>query len=180
MTTHPEQSHFHVTVCHAAEARRTPEEIRILVEPSGPPAFDLQALDIDMWMPSLAPSQALLQWYAHDGKKWYEYYRRYNRELNEQFEDCERVRALACKFPLTLVYLEGERACNFAVLLKQHLERLECFRRWDAGWMIGGYTAPLRTEIVARGGLWFAGHKVWVMPDRESWQAVRSQLPGDF
>ena len=64
--------------------------------------------------------------------------------------------------------------------MKRHLEQLECQDRWKAGLMIGGYVYPVRDEIKQAGGLWFAPHKTWMMPDRESWRYIQSLLPGDF
>jgi hypothetical protein len=81
---------------------------------------------------------------------------------------------------LTLTYQRGDARRNVAVAVKQHLEELECRRRYAAGWIIGGLTWPVREEIVRSGGLWFGRHKAWTMPDQVSWKYIQSLLPGDF
>jgi hypothetical protein len=79
-----------------------------------------------------------------------------------------------------VAYVEGSSDRNVAIAVKRHLEHLECKRQWKAGSIVGGYTFPVREEILRRGGLWFARHKAWMMPDHESWKYIQSLLPGDF
>lgn len=135
---------------------------------------------IDLWIPLIAPSSALVNRFKYDEQNWHEFERRYRRELLEFPTQCEGLRSLACRTIVTLVYLDGNAMWNAAIALKNHLIELECQRRWNAGWMVGGHTAPVRNEIERYGGLWFGWHKAWMMPDRESCDYIRSLLPGDF
>ena len=127
-----------------------------------------------------APSEGLLRWFGYEAENWYEFRRRYHRELEKQSVRCERLHESACRSRLVLTYCHGNAQRNIALALKQYLEILECHRRWQAGWIIGGYNFPVREEIHALGGLWFAQHKAYVMPSRTTWQAIQNLLPGDF
>lgn len=171
---------FHVETVHVTVPRKSDCEFRVLLENedfSKPTGFQP---DVELWMPALAPSPKLLHRQSWDAYNWYEFCRRYNLELDGKSDACEWLRGFACRQQLTLTYVQGNAERNVAVAVKRYLERLECRRRWDAGWIIGGYVAPLRQEIEAVGGLWFASHKVWTMPDGSSWRHIQSMLPGDF
>jgi hypothetical protein len=63
---------------------------------------------------------------------------------------------------------------------EERRDETEADRRYHAGWIIGGYTFPVQDSIRRLGGLWLRRHRVWTMPDRESWLQIRSLLPGDF
>jgi uncharacterized protein YeaO (DUF488 family) len=130
---------------------------------------------LDRYFPMLAPSRSLVQWLADDPDRLDEFARRYRRELQDQPAPCETLRRLAWDAPLTLTYREGLAGRHGALALQRHLEQLECFRRWDQGWMIGGEVNALRDEIERHGGLWLARHKVWMMPDQASWQRVQAR-----
>ena len=81
---------------------------------------------MDVWLKSVAPSNELRKWFAHDPTKWDEFRSRYARELDDNPEGLaeliERVRAGS----VTLVYSAADRDHNQAVALTEYLEsRLE-------------------------------------------------------
>lgn len=164
---------FRVETIHANEANVECREIRVAFEPVKPDS-------VDLWLPSLAPSDALWPQFSCDDHAWHEFCRRYRLELEQKPSECERLRSLACECGLVLTYQTGDCRHNIAIAAKQHLEHLECKRRYNAGWIIGGLTWPVRDAIEARGGLWFPRHKAWTMPDYQSWKYIHSLLPGDF
>jgi uncharacterized protein YeaO (DUF488 family) len=136
--------------------------------------------DLDLWLPELAPSSPLASWYANDEVKWSEFARRYRQELEQQAELCERLRQLATERELVLVHDSDHADRNVAAALETHVQFVECQRRWQAGWVIGGHTWPMRHQLRALGGLWYPPHKVWTMPDQTTCQAARRLFPGDF
>ena len=171
---------FQVEVVNLNDAGNGDEQVRVAFEQCPEPEREPEANLIDLWVPAIAPTSALLGWFNNDEVKWHEFERRYRRELLKVPTQCERLRSLACTTMLTLIYMYGSAGRNAAIVLKKHLIELECQRRWDAGWMVGGHTSPVRNEIEQCGGLWFGWHKAWMMPDRESCDYIRSLLPGDF
>ena len=128
---------------------------------------------------SVAPSDQLMRQWAAQGH-WDEFRRRYQLELKDLPEPCERLRRIACERPLVLIDASGDPERRVAIALREHLERLECQRRWDAGLMLGGMTWPLKQEILDAGGLWYGRHKAWMLPDEQSLARIRKLLPGDF
>lgn len=171
---------FTVEVAHVQDAGNQLQQVRVAFEQCQETGPKLKASLIDHWVPAIAPTCELVKWFNFDEEKWYEFERRYRRELKTVPTQCECLRSLACRTVVTLVYMNGNARRNAAIVLKKHLIELECQRRWDAGWMVGGHTSPVRNEIEQCGGLWFGWHKAWMMPDRESCDYIRSLLPGDF
>jgi len=130
---------------------------------------------------SLCPSEKLLAWWEDfPEQRWDEFQRLYRRKLESQSSLCEQLRQHALAQRVILVYSRGTPSANAAIPLKQHLEELECRRRWQNGWMIGGHTAGVRSEIVSRGGIYYARHKAWMMPSDGDTRFIRSILPGNF
>ncbi len=164
---------FHLDIVHTSDAARGRVAVCIALEVNPPD-------DMALWLPSLAPSGAAWKRFSCDDHEWFDFCRLYQFELQKRKCQCERLRSLAHKRSLALTYQAGDATHNVAVAMKQHLELLECERRYDAGWIIGGLTWPVRDEIVRCGGLWFARHKAWTMPNRASWKYIHSLLPGDF
>ena len=136
--------------------------------------------EYDVWLPQLAPQVALQVMYEQEEIDCHELARRYRRDLSRSPEQCERLRAMACDPGVILVNIAHPTQSCCATALSRHLADLECKRRWSEGLMIGGYVYPIRQEVMRAGGLWFARHKAWMMPNREAWQSIQSQLPGDF
>ncbi|MCA9143863.1 MAG: DUF488 family protein [Planctomycetaceae bacterium] len=164
---------FRIEIVHASETTAGRVAVRIALETS-------PSDDIDLWLPSLAPSGEVWKRFSCDDYEWHEFCRLYHLELQARKCQCERLRSLAHKRSLILTYQAGDARHNVAVAMKQHLEHLECKRRYDAGWIIGGLTWPVTEEIERCGGLWFARHKAWTMPNHETWKYIHSLLPGDF
>lgn len=174
------RSTFRIEVEHAESARVHSDDLRVCFEAD--PISDVvrTQADVDVWRPSLAPDSDLLREYSTGCCGWYEFSRRYSIQLQSRSEDCERLRSLAWEVRLVLLHRGNDPHHNLAVAMKQHLERLECQHRWNAGLMIGGYLYPLRSEVIRHGGLWFDRHSAWMMPDREAWNHIQALLPGDF
>lgn len=140
----------------------------------------LKACSSHAYLPELAPSSSLLEWYDFRPERHDEFSRRYRREMAAETQICETLGDCARRSRLVLLYGAGAPGKNFAEVLREHLTELECLRRWRSGWMVGGFSYHLRDDVLSRGGLWYGRHKVWVMPDAASCQQVRSLFPGDF
>jgi uncharacterized protein YeaO (DUF488 family) len=76
---------------------------------------------LDEWMKEIAPSTGLRQWFGHDPARWPEFQRRYRSELQQHAEALDRIRTLATKQTVTLVYSAHDEDHNDAVVLKDVL-----------------------------------------------------------
>lgn len=95
--------------------------LRILVDRLWPRGLKKDSAALDDWIKEVAPSPGLRQWFGHDPERWSEFRRRYAAELRAQADALERIRALARKRPVTLIYAARDEAHNHALVLRDAL-----------------------------------------------------------
>ena len=105
-------------------ARTNARGKRILVDRLWPRGVRKDALELDLWLRELAPSNELRKWFGHDPRRWEEFERRYYSELRrpERQEQLHELLALARKGPVTLLYGARDEEHNEAVALRKFLE----------------------------------------------------------
>jgi uncharacterized protein YeaO (DUF488 family) len=96
---------------------------RFLVERLWPRGMKKEALHMDAWHKSLAPSDELRRWFNHDPVKWKEFQRRYRAELANNPAACQPVLEAADRGPITLLYSAHDAKHNSALVLKAYLEQ---------------------------------------------------------
>lgn len=96
--------------------------VRILVDRIWPRGVSKTESRLDEWLKEIAPSDELRKWFAHDPDKWDEFRRRYASELDSKPDAVKRLKALATKGKLTLLYAARDERHNNAVALKEYLE----------------------------------------------------------
>ncbi|TCN18044.1 DUF488 domain-containing protein [Sinorhizobium americanum] len=94
---------------------------RVLVDRLWPRGVRKADAAIDYWAKELAPSTELRKWFAHDPSRWEEFRRRYAAEIEAHREEFDRLRDLALKGPITLVYAARDETHNDAVVLRELL-----------------------------------------------------------
>lgn len=101
--------------------------IRILVDRLWPRGIKKEDLHLDAWAKTLAPSNELRKWFAHDPDKWTEFRKRYRAELKgAQTHQAIRELLAAAKGAKTITLLYGakDQEHNEAVVLRDLLERM--------------------------------------------------------
>ena len=93
--------------------------VRILVDRLWPRGISKEAAAIDEWVRDVAPSDELRKWFSHDPAKWQEFRKRYISELKKNPELISKLRALARKGRLTLLFAAKDDAHNNAVVLRE-------------------------------------------------------------
>ncbi len=96
---------------------------RVLVDRLWPRGLVREEARIDEWARELAPSDELRRWFGHDPARFPEFRRRYHEELAEHAQTLERLRELARRGRLTLVFAARDRLRNNAVVLAEVLRR---------------------------------------------------------
>ncbi len=94
---------------------------RVLVDRLWPRGLSKAQLPLDEWARELAPSAALRKWFGHDPARWEEFRRRYLGELEAQAGELERLRVIARRRPLILLYGAKDETRNQAVVLRAAL-----------------------------------------------------------
>ena len=96
---------------------------RFLVERLWPRGIKKESLQIEAWLKDIAPSDTLRKWFAHDPKKWREFQRRYEKELDANWAVWQPVLEAACTGNVTLLYSAHDTEHNSSVVLKTYLEK---------------------------------------------------------
>lgn len=77
--------------------------------------------EIDQWGKDIAPSTALRKWFGHDPARWREFRNRYATEIRERRKSMGKIRELARRGRVTLVYAAHDDVHNDAVALRGFL-----------------------------------------------------------
>jgi uncharacterized protein YeaO (DUF488 family) len=96
----------------------------VLVDRLWPRGIRKEEMGSARWLPALAPSNELREWFGHRPDRWEEFRRRYREELAQP----ERLRLLdelarsAREEPLTLLFGARDRSRNQAAVIAEALE----------------------------------------------------------
>ena len=112
-----------VRLKRAYEKPSADDGVRVLVDRLWPRGVRKAEAAIDHWLKELAPSTDLRKWFAHDQARWPEFRERFQHELRERGDQLDRLRALASKGPVTLVYAARDELHNDAIVLRDVLLR---------------------------------------------------------
>lgn len=96
---------------------------RILVDRLWPRGLKKEDAQIKEWIKTIAPSTELRKWFDHTPEKFPEFEKRYKKELKNVSEELNRIKLLAQKKQVTLLYSAKDREMNQAVVLKKILEK---------------------------------------------------------
>jgi uncharacterized protein YeaO (DUF488 family) len=110
-----------VKLKRAYEPPAADDGTRILIDRLWPRGISKAQASLDHWMKDIAPSTELRQWFGHDPERWTEFRRRYGEEVRGHREQLGRLRALARKGPVTLVFSARDERHNDAVVLRNVL-----------------------------------------------------------
>lgn len=92
---------------------------RILVERTWPRGLTKEEVKYDLWLPEIAPSDALRMWFSHDPRKWDEFRTRYQAELQAKEEFVQQIKQLEEEHgDITLLYSSKNEMFNDAAVLK--------------------------------------------------------------
>ena len=93
---------------------------RILVDRLWPRGLNKEKAAVDLWLKDIAPSTELRKWFAHDPEKWKEFQKKYLKELKENKEAVDTLKAYLKKGNVTLLYAAKDEAHNEAQVLKDY------------------------------------------------------------
>ena len=94
---------------------------RVLVDRFWPRGIKKEELRLDEWAHTLAPSTELRKWFGHDPARWESFRARYLDELKSSEEELARLRGIACRQPLILLYSARDETHNQAVVIRAAL-----------------------------------------------------------
>jgi uncharacterized protein YeaO (DUF488 family) len=112
-----------VRIKRAYEAPSADDGTRVLIDRLWPRGIGKTEAAVDHWMKEVAPSNDLRKWFGHDPERWEEFQRRYRSELKDHRDELDRLRELARRGVVTLVYAARDELRNDAVVLRDLLTR---------------------------------------------------------
>ena len=94
---------------------------RILVDRLWPRGLSKARAALDQLMKEIAPSTELRKWFGYDPARWEEFQRRYSEELRQKTTLMAKLRALARRGAVSLVYSAHDEVHNDAMVLRSLL-----------------------------------------------------------
>lgn len=110
-----------VKLKRAYEQPSADDGTRVLVDRLWPRGVKKVDAAVDHWVKELSPSTELRNWFGHDHLKWQEFRRRFALELSRRAKELDRLRDLARRGRITLVYAAHDELHNDAVVLRDVL-----------------------------------------------------------
>ncbi len=111
----------HIAIKRAYEPASASDGTRVLVDRLWPRGVTREEADLAGWAKDIAPSTGLRKWFGHDPAKWEEFGERYAREVHAHPQELKRLRELAEKGKLTLIYAARDEEHNEARVLRNLL-----------------------------------------------------------
>lgn len=94
---------------------------RILVDRLWPRGISKDRAKLDEWDKNIAPSAELRKWFDHQEERFVEFSKRYIEELHLQIEELHRLKEIAKKKNVTLLYGAKDTHLNQAIVLRKAL-----------------------------------------------------------
>ncbi len=95
---------------------------RILVDRLWPRGVSKEQAHLDLWMRDIAPSTELRKWFRHDPEKWTTFIKRYRKELDDNPDQVEELRAIYKEHKtVTLLFGAKDTEHNEVVVLRDLL-----------------------------------------------------------
>lgn len=92
---------------------------RILVDRLWPRGIKKSDLQFDEWNKEITPSTEIRRWFGHKSERFDEFARLYEKELALKESELNRIRDIAKKRAVTLLYAAKDPKINHAVILKK-------------------------------------------------------------
>ncbi len=96
---------------------------RVLVDRLWPRGISKKDARLDEWNKEIAPSPELRKWFDHKEERFQEFRLLYRKELASKTKELHRLKTLAKKEVVTLIYGAKDPAINHAVVLKEFLAK---------------------------------------------------------
>ena len=94
---------------------------RVLVDRLWPRGISKEEAKLDEWLQDIAPSTELRKWFDHQEERFSEFSKRYKAELDLKKTEIEKLKAVAEKRPITLLYSAKNEEFNQAIVLRDYL-----------------------------------------------------------
>lgn len=98
---------------------------RVLIDRVWPRGISKEFAALDEWNKKVTPSTELRKWFGHDPERFEEFRILYQEELKYQDEELKRLKSIADKQNLTLLYAAKDPEINHATILLDVLKKIK-------------------------------------------------------
>lgn len=110
-----------ITIKRIYEDASESDGYRILVDRLWPRGISKQWAKLDEWNKDIAPSTELRKWFGHKVERFDEFAKMYHEELMTKKDDLNRIKIMAKKKMVTLLYSAKDPELNQAIILRNVL-----------------------------------------------------------
>ncbi len=97
---------------------------RLLVDRVWPRGISKEKADLDEWNKEIAPTTELRKWFGHVPERFKAFSEKYREELKDKEEALKKIKEIAEKQQVCLLYGAKDKEHNQAVVLKSIIESL--------------------------------------------------------
>lgn len=97
---------------------------RMLTDRLWPRGVSKEKAKLDEWNKEIAPSTELRKWFDHKEERFEEFVVKYKKELSNKKEELERMKKIAEKQRLCLLFGAKNEKMNQAIVLKKMLDKV--------------------------------------------------------
>ncbi|HEY4368887.1 MAG TPA: DUF488 domain-containing protein [Steroidobacteraceae bacterium] len=112
-----------VQIKRVYDAALPADGFRVLVDRLWPRGISKERAHLDDWLRPVAPSTTLRKWFDHEPERFAVFRKRYLAELKQQSVELAKLKAVARKRRLTLLYAAHDPQINHAIVLKEAVEK---------------------------------------------------------
>ena len=110
-----------ITIKRIYEEASEKDGYRVLVDRLWPRGISKEGAQLDKWNKEIAPSTELRKWFDHREERFPEFAKKYQAELDSKEDEIERLRTIAKKQQITLIYAAKNGKFNQAMVLCKYL-----------------------------------------------------------
>lgn len=114
---------FSIKTKRIYESPSARDGLRILVDRLWPRGISKERAHIDLWDKEITPSNDLRTWFGHKPERFEEFSQKYKEELESQKPLLKKIKEMAQKKPVTLIYAAKDEKINHALVLKEVIEK---------------------------------------------------------
>ncbi|UFH34638.1 DUF488 domain-containing protein [Flavobacterium acetivorans] len=114
-----------INIKRVYDCKKNDGTYRILIDRLWPRGIKKMDLQFDEWNKEIAPSPELRKWFDHKEEHFEEFSKLYIQELNIKKVEVQRLRSIAQKKTLTLLYGAKSPKINHAIVLKNYLLKVK-------------------------------------------------------
>ncbi|MBS1626240.1 MAG: DUF488 domain-containing protein [Bacteroidetes bacterium] len=114
-----------ITIKRIYEKPEPNDGYRVLVDRLWPRGVKKETAALNEWNKTIPPSPELRKWFNHQPELFTEFKRRYKEELKTKEEDLNRLKTIAGKQNVTLLYSAKDPKINQAIVLLEVLTKMK-------------------------------------------------------